>query len=156
MPEQVIPLNQNSPEPNEGKEEGMDKKEVLVENDSLAENEKDKPSRPSLTIETEGGDGGNGGGGKVIAESAPPGGDVTPNRRASLLKQKSSFLSPTGQHIDKPRQGRRLSFSDESGENLVHTNFSDSLHYSNKQAMMFNNGGADMSGGGSKGCCVIS
>ena len=37
MPEQVIPLNQNSPEPNEGKEEVMEKKEVLVENDSLGE-----------------------------------------------------------------------------------------------------------------------
>ena len=94
---------------------------------------------------------------KVIAESAPPdGGAITPNRRASLLKQRSSFLSPTGQHLDKPRQGRRLSFSDESGEDLVKTNFSDSLHYSNKQSIMFNNTGAEMSGGGSKGCCTVS
>ena len=90
---------------------------------------------------------------------APPVEPITPNtaRRASLLKQKSSFVSPTGAHIDKPKLGRRLSFSDESGENLVETNFSDKLHYSTghtnfQQQQPPQNYG----GGGKQGCCTIS
>ncbi|GMI05193.1 hypothetical protein TrLO_g13141 [Triparma laevis f. longispina] len=156
MPEQVIPLNQSSPEnqvnpsgqnsdqerspvaEGGGEMSNQEKDDVLVKNDSLAP-ENDKPDRPSLTIETKE----NGTSpGKVMAESSSttPGGSevVTPNRRASLLKQRSSFLSPTGQHLDKPRQGRRLSFSDESGENLVE------------------NSANDFSNSPSKGCCVIA
>jgi len=85
---------------------------------------------------------------------------VTPNtRRASLLKQRSSFVSPTGQHLDKPKQGRRLSFSDEhAGEALVETNFSDKLHYStghtNYAAQQQQ--GPSYSKPSKNGCCTIS
>ena len=61
-------------------------------------------------------------------------------------------MTPTGQHIDKPRQGRRLSFSDESGEKLVETAFSDSLHYSQKQGVFLQ----QQDEGGAKGCCSVS
>ena len=73
-------------------------------------------------------------------------------RRGSLLKQNSAFMTVTGEHItDKPKKGRRLSFSDESGEKLVETAFSDKLHYSSGHT--FNN--APVGGEEKKGCCVI-
>ena len=72
-------------------------------------------------------------------------------------------MTPTGEHIDyKNKKGRRLSFSDESGEKLVETAFSDKLHYSNNasSSTMQNFGGGGGGGtstdSGSRGCCNVS
>jgi hypothetical protein len=77
--------------------------------------------------------------------------------RSSLLKRNSSFLSPSGEHVDKPRVGRRLSFSDESGEKLFQTAFSDKLHYSNGHpnfSAPSKNDNIDERG--ESNCCIIS
>jgi len=76
-------------------------------------------------------------------------------RRNSLLKKESSFVTPSGEHIEPKKVGRRLSFSDESGAKLCETAFSDKLHYSSGHSFIQ---ATPLGGGGqpSKGCCTIS
>ena len=76
-------------------------------------------------------------------------------RRNSLLKKSSSFVTPSGEHIEPKKVGRRLSFSDESGAKLCETAFSDKLHYSGGHSFIQ----AAPIGGGRKppaNCCILS
>jgi hypothetical protein len=106
--------------------------------------------RPQMTIETH-----SDGSTNPITDANGP--NSSAKRKMSLLKQNSSFVSPTGAHIDKPKQGRRLSFSDETGESLVETNFSDKLHYSAGHTnFSMQQQSPNYSAPSKNGCCTIS
>ncbi|GMI57383.1 hypothetical protein ScalyP_jg8705 [Parmales sp. scaly parma] len=76
-------------------------------------------------------------------------------RRNSLLKKSSSFVTPSGEHIEPKKIGRRLSFSDESGAKLCETAFSDKLHYSTGHSFIQTTQ-LGTGGGKSQGCCTVS